>query len=316
MQKLKLKAPEQKKKVIFLIGPTAIGKTRVAVELAKKIHAEIISCDSMQVYRRMNIISQKPPKELRKRIRHHLIDMIPPQKDYNVADYQKQAILKIKGILKKNRIPLLVGGTGFYMHVLLDGIFEEGSQNKKIRNRLYAQAKRLGKQRFYKRLMKVDPQAAAKIHSHDLRRIIRALEVYINTGMPISELQKQKKGIVQDYAVQIFGLNIQRRQLYKRIDQRVDEMFEQGLVGEVKRLLKLKISPTASQAIGIKEIKGYLEGEYDLEETRRLIKRNSRRFAKRQLSWFRRDGRVCWVNIKHTEKAQEIALRILSLLGQ
>ena len=300
----------KKQKIIFLVGPTAVGKTEVAVQLARKINAEIISCDSMQIYKKINIISQKPCPIARKSVKHHLLDIISPREEYNVADYQKQALLKIKDILQKRKVPLFVGGTGFYTSVLLDGIFEEAAKNRKIRERLYRQAEKYGKKKFYARLIKVDPEAASKIHPNDLRRIVRALEVYATTKTPISELQKKRKGIAEDFDAKIFCLNRNRDELYKRINLRVDRMFQQGLVAEVKRLLQLKLSRTASAAIGIKEIKGFLNGQYDLAEARRLIKRNSRRYAKRQLTWFRRDKRVKWININHRESARGIAQKI------
>lgn len=310
MKKSKIKIKKRKPKIFFLVGPTAVGKTEIAVGLAKKINAEIISCDSMQVYKKMNIISQKPSLSLRKKIKHHLIDIISPGKEYNVADYQKQATLKIKDILKRDKTPLFVGGTGLYMSILLDGIFNAKIKNRKIRDRLYTQAKKYGKEKLYQQLEKIDPQAVLRIHPNDLRRIVRALEVYVNTKIPISELQKKRKGILEDYNVKIFCLNRDRGELYQRIDRRVDSMFNQGLVEEVKSLLRLTLSKTASQVIGIEEIKGYLEGKYDLAEAKRLVKCNSRHYAKRQLSWFRRDKRIDWIFIKDTDSSEDIVKRI------
>jgi len=296
-----------KKRIIFIVGPTGVGKSEIAVQLAKRINAEIISCDSMQIYKKINIISQKPSWVTRKAVKHHLLDIISPREEYNVADYQKQALLKIKDILRKRKVPLFVGGTGFYTSVLLDGIFEDGTKSNKTRERLYRQAEKYGKKKLYARLIKVDPEAASRIHPNDLRRLVRALEVYETAKIPISELQKKRKGIAEDFDVRIICLNRDRGELYKRIDLRVDRMFRQGLVAEVKRLLRLKLSRSASAAIGIKEIKGFLNGQYDLAEARRLIKRNSRHYAKRQLTWFRRDKRVKWINIKRRESVRDIA---------
>lgn len=305
-----LTSTNKRNKVIFIVGPTGVGKTEIAVMLGRKIKAEIVSCDSMQVYKKMNIISQNPVLALRRKIRHHLIGFISPEKEYNVADYQKQAALKIKEIIKRNKVPLFVGGSGLYMSVLLDGVFAEGRKNSAIRKKIYRQAQIYGKERLYRKLMKVDPKAALKIHPHDLRRVIRALEVFETTGSPISELHKKRKGIADDYEIKIFCLNSNRGELYDRINNRVEGMFKKGLIKEVKNLLKLRLSKTASQAIAINEVKGYLSGRYGLEEAKRLLKRNSRHLAKRQLCWFGKDKRIDWIFIKHNESIKDIVKRI------
>lgn len=287
-----------------------MGKSEIAVKLAKKINTEIISCDSMQVYRGMDIITSQPSPLLRKKIRHHLIGVVYPTKEYNVFKYRKDALKRIKGIIKKGKTPLFVGGTGLYMSILIDGIFKAKSQNKIIRNRLYKKAESFGSIFLYERLKKVDPEAAAKIHPHDKKRIIRALEVFESIGKPISELQKQRKGLADKYEIRIFCLNMQRHKLYKRIEQRLDKMFKEGLIREVNRLISLKLSKTASCAIGIKELKGYFDGLSTLEEAKSLIKRNTHLYAKRQLTWFRKDKRIKWVNLSDKEKPKEVALRI------
>jgi tRNA dimethylallyltransferase len=303
-----------KPKIIFLVGPTAIGKTETAVRLAKIINAEIISCDSMQVYKGMDIITSKPAIALRRKVRHYLIDEVSPAKEYNVSQYRKKALQKINVILKKGKIPLFVGGTGLYMSTLIDGIFQAKAENKNIKKKLYRQAEKHGSVYLYKRLGKVDPQAAHKIHPNDSRRIVRALEVYAVTGKPISELQKQRRGLADEYDISIFCLNMQRDKLYRRIEERVDKMFRQRLVKEVKKLLKLKLGRTASYAIGIRELKDYFEGKYDLEEAKRLMKRNTRLYAKRQLTWFRKDKRINWINIGDKDKPGKVANKILKIL--
>ncbi len=304
-----------KPRIIFLIGPTAIGKTRIAVTIANKINAEIISCDSMQVYKGMEIITSKPPLALRRLISHHLISVISVQKEYNVSRYYKDTARKIKEILKRGRIPLIVGGSGLYVSILVDGLFKSKALSKIIRNRLYRQAEEGGSAYLYDRLKDIDSEAARKIHPHDTRRIIRALEVFEVTGQPISKLQKQRRGLSQIYEINIFGLNMPRDKLYRKIDERVDKMFTRGLVSEVKRLLKSKLSKTANCAIGIKELQGYFDGLYDLKEARRLIKRNTRQYAKRQLTWFRKDKRINWINIGDKEKPAAIANRIAKELN-
>lgn len=299
-----------KERIIFLMGPTAAGKTEAAACLAKKLNAEIISCDSMQIYKNMDIVTSMPAPSLRKRIPHHLVDCIKPDREYNVARYRREALAAVKKIIRKKKTPLFVGGTGHYMSMLIDGIFKGDSEDKRIRLRLYEEAKELGSRYLHCKLAEIDPIAAAKIHPNDAKRIIRALEVFEIEGRPISELQKERKGLSDKYDVKIFCLNMRRDKLYARIDERIEKMFRKGLMPEVKRLLKSRLSKTASCAIGIKELKSYLEGAVDLEEAKRLMKRNTRRYAKRQLSWFRRDKRITWVEISEDERPGEIAKRI------
>jgi tRNA dimethylallyltransferase len=299
-----------KKKIIFLVGPTAVGKSRIAVSLSKKINSEIISCDSMQVYKSMDIITSKPQAALRKSVTHHLIGMITPGKEYNVSRYYKDTGRKIRDIIKRGKLPLIVGGTGLYMSILADGLFKDSASNKVIRNRLYKQALAKGSLYLHDKLKTVDPEAAVKIHPNDTKRIVRALEVYQATGKPISQLQKQRSGLSKEYDIRIFGLNMEREKLYGKIDDRVEEMFAQGLIREVKRLLKIKLSRTASYAIGINELKGYLDGEYGLAEAKSLIKKNTRQYAKRQMTWFKKDKRVNWIEVKARETPAAVVKRI------
>lgn len=300
----------QKPKVFFLVGPTSVGKTEVAVCLAKRLNAQIISCDSMQVYKGMDIITSKPPFVLRKKVPHHLIDVLAPTREYNVARYRRDAVRKIKEIINKGKVPLFVGGTGLYMSILIDGIFCFEPKSKTIRKRFYKQAETYGSQYLYNRLKKIDPEAAAKIHSNDTRRIVRALEVFESTGRPISFLQKQRKGLTDKYDIRVFCLNMERQKLYKKIEERIDRMFREGLVKEVTRLFRLRLSKTACCAIGIKELKGYFDGLYDLEEAKRMMKRNSRLYARSQLTWFRKDKRINWIEISDKETPKEVADRI------
>jgi len=281
-------------KLIFLVGPTAVGKTNLSVSLAKKINAEIISCDSMQVYKGMDILTSKPPAGLRKKTPHHLIDVIKPSNEYNVSKYRGQAIKKISEIVKRGKTPFFVGGSGLYMSVVVDGIFEVKTEDPVLRKRLYKQAKEYGSQKLHADLARVDPQAAGKIHPNDAKRIIRALEVFKVSGKPISQMQSARKGLGDEYDIRIFCLDMPREELDKRIDLRVDQMFRQGLVKEVKELLKARLSKTAAMAIGIKEVKGYLNGEYGLQEAKIMMKKNTRKYARRQMTWFRKDKRIVW----------------------
>jgi len=304
-----------KPRLVFLVGPTAIGKTELSSRLAKELNAEIISCDSMQIYKGMDILTSKPALEARKKIPHHLVDIVSCGKEYNVSKYRLAAIRKINEILKRGKVPLFVGGSGLYMSVVIDGIFKAKTEDADIRQRLYKEAQDLGAHKLYDKLMKVDPIAAQKIHPNDVKRIIRALEVFAVTGKPISQLQAARKGLADKYDIKIFGLDMPRDKLYKRIDERVDEMFEQGLVKEVNKLLKLKLSKTAGAAIGVNEIKGFLEGLYDIEEAKGLMKRNTRQYAKRQMTWFRKDKRIIWIEITNQEETAKIAEKLWKKLS-
>jgi tRNA dimethylallyltransferase len=200
-----------------------------------------------------------------------------------------------------------VGGSGLYIKALLEGIFPHAKADWKLRRRLYQQAQDKGKEELYQRLKEVDPETASKLHSQDVRRVVRALEVWEISGVAMSKLKEQREGISKLYSLKIFGLIRERKELYQRINQRVDRMFDDGLVSEVKRLLQLKLSHSARQVLGYKEVKGFLEGQYSLEEAKRLLKRNTRRFAKRQLCWFRRDKRIIWIKINEGQSAGEVA---------
>jgi tRNA dimethylallyltransferase len=304
-----------KQRIIFLVGPTAVGKTEVGLKLAGLLKTEVISCDSMQVYRGMEVVTSQPPPAVRKSIKHHLIGIVSPAARFNVARYRRLALQKIQEVLKRRKTCLFVGGSGLYMSALIDGIFQEKTENKALRHRLYQLAIDKPSGYLHDKLKKVDPQAAAKIHPRDIRRIVRALEVWYACGKPISALQKLKTGLAGPYEIKIFCLDMLRQDLYQRIDQRVDEMFSSGLEREVKRLSSAVLSRTARSAIGIKELKGYYRGKYSLQEAKRLMQRNSRHYAKRQLSWFRRDKRIIWVKVKNGEHPAAVAKKIISFLS-
>ncbi|MBL7197661.1 MAG: tRNA (adenosine(37)-N6)-dimethylallyltransferase MiaA [Candidatus Omnitrophica bacterium] len=287
----------KKKKIIFIVGPTAVGKSRLVISLAKKIDGEIVSCDSMQVYRGLDILSCKPSPTEKKQVRHHLIDVVRSSQDFDVSKFINLSRRLIEEIHKREKIPIFVGGTGLYLDCLLNGIFDGPGKNPKIRSELYKKAKVYGNNYLYRKLKTIDNQAAKKIHVHDLRRIVRALEVYQITKKPFSVLQKQRKGILQDkrFKIYIFGLNIPKEKLYENINKRVDEMFKRGVIRETKRILDKRCSKTFKQALGIKEINSYLRGEISLEQTKQLLKRNTRRYAKRQMTWFRKNPGIHWL---------------------
>lgn len=282
--------------VVFIVGPTAVGKTALSLELAAKLGAEIISCDSMQVYRGMDILSSKPSTAERQRIPHHLIDVVEPNEDFNVSQYRRLCLKAIADIRSAGRLPVFVGGTGLYMNVMVDGIFEAKTEDEQVRKRLFAEASESGSALLHQRLAAVDPEAASKIHANDTKRIVRALEVYEVTGQPMSAMQKKRQGLEKDNRVFIFGLRMPLPALYERINRRVEEMFAAGLVEEVSALVSRPLSRTAQAAIGVPEVSGYLRGEYDLEEAKELLKQHTRQFSRRQMTWFRKDKRVQWVD--------------------
>jgi len=296
------------KDILFLVGPTAVGKTEASLHLAKLIKAEIISCDSMQVYKGMDIGTQKPTRTQRKKIPHHMIDIIAPSRNFSVSEFRKKALDYIGKIHRKGKIPLFVGGTALYMKVFIDGLFPSPSMDRALRSSLLKEEKLNGAGSLYKMLLKVDKKTADLLHPNDTRRIIRALEIYMKTGSPMSELKKKTKGLEGLYNIKIFCLNRNRESLYRRIEARVDKIFRDGLIQECQRLKKRRLSTTARQGLGYKEVFDYLDSKATLKDMRKLIKKRTRNFAKRQLSWFRNDKRIVWVDIdrKRAEKIAEI----------
>ena len=299
----------QFKKIIFIVGPTAIGKSEVATLIAKKIPSEIISCDSMQIYKEIQIASNKPSLKIREDIVHHLLDIVSVTQKFDVASFNQLARQVIETIHSRNRLPLVVGGSGLYMQILLDGIFEERMENLSLREELLERAQDQGPEKLYHELKLKDPAAAAKLHPNDLKRVVRALEVCLSQQGPISQLQKKRQGLWGHCDIKIFGLNCERKSLYQIINQRVDRMFEQGLIDEIQAIEDLPLSQTAQGIIGIKEVRGFLDGDYSLEEAKELMKRNTRRLAKRQLTWFRKEKRIQWFETDNTS-LDHIAERI------
>ncbi len=291
---------------ILIFGPTASGKTDLSIELAKQINGEIISADSMQVYRYMDIGTAKPTKEQRKEILHHLIDVVDPDEEWTVSDFIQRSNSLIRQIREKGKTPMIVGGTGLYLNAFINGYsFPIAAKNEKIRERL----SKMEASDLYKELQDVDVDAAKKIDNNDKKRIIRALEVYEQTGMPISRLQRNNVGAGRDRPLRLICLDLDRTILYDRINLRVDKMITDGLIDEVKSLLskygKVRAndnSPLPSlQALGYKETIGYLEGKYGLDEMTGLIKQKTRNFAKRQLTWFKRFENVTWIDAPRTQ---------------
>lgn len=284
--------------LVILTGPTAVGKTALSIALAKAIGGEIVSADSMQVYRHMDIGSAKITREEMAGVPHHLIDVLEPTEAFNVVIFQKLAKEAMAGIYERGHIPILVGGTGFYIQaVLYDIDFTENDEDTSLRRKLEAFAEREGAEALYERLKAVDPASCESIHAHNVKRVIRALEFYEKTGQPISAHNEVQRQNVSPYRFVYFVLNDRREEIYSRIDLRVEQMVAAGLVEEVQRLKEMGCTKdmVSMQGLGYKEILRYLEGELTLEEAIYLIKRETRHFAKRQLTWFRREKEVIWV---------------------
>lgn len=290
---------ELKKPLIVLTGPTAAGKTELSIALAKKLNGAIISADSMQVYKYMNIGSAKIRPEEMQGIRHYLVDVLDPREEFHVARFQQMAKEALEEIYRNGQLPIVVGGTGFYIQALLKDIdFDESSGELPCRKELEETARREGGAVLYERLRQVDPESAEAIHPNNVKRVIRALEFYQETGQPISLHNKEQKEKQPPYTYAYFVLNDDRARLYERIDRRVDRMVEQGLVEEVRWLKEhgYDRSLVSMQGLGYKELFPYLDGTCSLEEAVEIIKRDTRHFAKRQITWFKREPDVIWLN--------------------
>jgi len=310
-----------KKKIPLLVvaGPTAAGKTKTAVELAREFDGEVVSADSMQIYKYMDIGTAKPTEEEKKSIPHYMIDIVEPDEEYSVSDYQNDAQKVIQQIFNRKKLPILAGGTGLYIKAVVDDYyFSEATIDWNFRKKMREMAKKYGKDFLHSKLKEVDPFSAKRIHPNDVKRIIRALEVYHQTGKPISYYEKKTRETESPYNVLIIGLTMPREILYKKIDKRVDEMIEKGLVEEVKMLLDMGYDENLNsmKGLGYRQIIKHLKGEYSLEEAIRLIKRDTRRFAKRQFTWFRRDNRINWINLLKNDAVEIVEKKIKSLLQE
>ncbi|MDL2280961.1 tRNA (adenosine(37)-N6)-dimethylallyltransferase MiaA [Selenomonadales bacterium OttesenSCG-928-I06] len=293
--------------LIAIIGPTAVGKTKISIELAKKLNTEIISGDSMLVYKGLNIGSAKPSVEEQEGIVHHLVDILEPSEKFSAALFQKLASKSITEINEKGRIPILAGGTGLYLRALLEGYnFDEVSGNKKLREEFLKIAETKGNEKLYNILIEKVPEIEGKFHYNDVKRTIRALEIHYLSGQKISESKEKTQDTL--YNSLIIGLTMERKTLYERINKRVDIMIANGLVEEVEQLLKNGVSRDAQsmQGIGYKEISDYIYGEADLETAIYNIKLATRRFAKRQITWFKKMPYINWIEINEKSNFLEI----------
>lgn len=299
----------KRRPLVILTGPTAVGKTALSVELARRIGGEIISADSMQVYRYMDIGSAKVTKEEMNGIPHHLIDVLDPREEFNVVTFQRMAREALSGIYERGNIPILVGGTGFYIQALLYDIdFTETSEDTSYRTFLEQKARKEGAEALHRMLEELDPKSAAAIHANNVKRVIRALEFYRQTGQKISEHNERERQKESPYQFFYYVLTTDRAILYDRIDRRVDLMLRQGLVEEVARLKAMGCTRdlVSMQGLGYKEILAYLDGETTLEDAVYILKRDTRHFAKRQLTWFKRERDVRWLNLPefHDDREQ------------
>ena len=288
-----------KMNIICIVGATASGKTSLSIKLAKKIGSEIVSADSMQIYKHMDIGTAKPDIAEREGIPHFMIDICMPSQNYSVIDYFKNASVFIDNITVRDKTPIVVGGTGLYFDSLTKGLSFFGPEaDDKLRTELNLLAEEQGVLKVHKRLAEIDKESAEKIHPNNLKRVIRAIEIYNSTGIKMSDhinADKEKKG---KYTARFFALRVEQNELYARVDERVDVMIKQGLVNEVEKLIDMGIDEkyTAMQAIGYKELTGVIKRGESLEEAIELIKQRSRNYAKRQLTWFKRDDKIIWLD--------------------
>lgn len=300
-----------KKPIVVLTGPTAVGKTELSIQLAKVIGGEIISADSMQVYKHMDVGSAKITPEEMDGVRHYLVDELEPFDEFHVVKFQEYAQKYLNEIYAHGKIPIIAGGTGFYIQALLNDIdFTEQESDSAYRKELEALAEEHGNQYLHDRLKEVDPESAEAIHPNNRKRVIRALEFYQVTGRKISEHNAKEQMRTSPYNFAYFVLNDERSHLYKRIDARVDKMIEDGLEAEVRRLKEMGCTKdmVAMQGIGYKEMLSYLDGSYSLEEAVYIIKRETRHFAKRQITWFKRERDVIWLNKNEFDYKNEAIL--------
>ena len=304
--------------LLAVVGPTASGKTALAVELAKQYNGEVVSADSMQIYKGLGVVTAKPTEEEMQGVAHHLIDCIEPEQEFSVADYVREASAVIRDIYKRGRLPVLCGGTGLYVSSLIDNIsYESSVGSTDIRKELELYAAENGNHALWERMKQIDPETAAAVHENNLPRVIRAIEVYETTGKPLSWHKKQSRLTESPYDALIIGLDFEDRAvLYDRINRRVDEMVRNGLVEEAKAFYSAYSPSTACQAIGYKELIPYFEGRESLEDAVEHIKLETRHFAKRQLTWFRRRDDINWIIIDKSYDTKKILKNIQNYIAK
>ena len=299
----------KKPKVIIIGGPTGIGKTAVAIRIAQRFGGEIVNADSMQIYRKMDIGTAKPTPKEQALVKHHLIDIINPDQPFDAVRFADMAGKIIIQLVEKQMLPLVVGGTGLYIKALTHGLFRENSSDPEVRKELHQIAETHGTEHLYRNLKQIDPDTADRLHPNDTFRIIRALEVYRVTGAPISDFHNTHRFSDRPYRTLKIGLDMDRKILYDRINSRVEAMMDEGLVAEVKQLLAIGYSAElkSMQSIGYRHMADFIEGRLEWDEALDTMKRDTRRYAKRQLTWFRKDPEMIWF---HPEQVEEIAEKI------
>ena len=302
-------------RVIAVVGPTAVGKSAVAVELAQALGAEIVSCDSMQVYRQMPTLSQAPTHAQRSLVQHHLIDCIDPADSFSVGEYRRMAAPSIEGILARGKRVLITGGTGLYLRALTEGLCDAPPADMHVREQLWNECQDVGSGTLHNRLQGVDSLAASRIHPNDARRIIRALEVFALTGRPISTWWRKASAELLQGRVAVIGVTRERQELYARINERLLHMiYEEGVINEVRQLLRLPLSRTVRQVHGLADIERYLAGHISLKEMIEIWQQRVRHYARRQLIWFRQTPGIQWYSIPLEERPWESGARLLEML--
>ena len=305
--------------LIAVVGPTASGKTALGIEIARRLNGEVVSCDSMQIYKGMDIASAKPTTDEMKGIPHHMIGIAEMSESYSVARYVDEAKRVISDIHSRNKMPILVGGTGLYFSSLVDNLtFAEEEDTSELRAKLTAEAAEIGNEAMLKKLHEIDPEYAETLHPNNLKRIIRALEVYYSSGVTMTEQQRRSRANPSEYDLTAIGIRFENRELlYERINKRVDIMLENGLLDEAKESMSDGLA-TSAQAIGHKELIPFLKGECTLDEAVESLKRETRRYAKRQMTWFNRDERISWITADEADlkKLLENSIKVLEINGK
>lgn len=306
------------KPLVAIVGPTAVGKSRIALQVAKRFGTEIVTADSRQVYRGMDIGTDKPPRASWQGVPHHLIDLVDPGEPFNAGIFRRHAIEVVERLLTHRRLPLIVGGTGLYVRTLLQGLCEAPPADPVVRASLRDEARESGYDRLYARLVSVDPSTAAKLHPRDSEKVIRALEVFQLSGRPMSDFQDRHRFRERAFSGLILGLERERDHLYRRIEERVEWQLANGMVQETQRLIE-KGYPwdcAAMKGLGYRQIAAYLAGEYDRDEMVRRFKRDTRRFAKRQITWFKHERGVAWIKLEENEPFDHSVQRVVTLIEE
>jgi tRNA dimethylallyltransferase len=306
------------KPVVVIVGPTAVGKSRIAVEVAKTFETEVLTADSRQVYRGMDVGTDKPASEERQAVPHRLIDLVDPDESFNAGLYRRQAIDEIERLYRDCRLPLVVGGTGLYVRTLLKGLCDAPQADPIVREALRQEAEDQGSDRLYARLVDVDPVLAARLHPRDESKVIRALEVYQLSGRRMSEFQQEHGFAERPFATLMIGLNRNRDTLYRRIEGRIDWQLAHGLIEETKRLLAqgYQRNSAAMKGLGYRQVAEHLAGEYDASEMVRRFKRDTRHFSKRQMTWFRKEPGIQWLMIEESESVPHTATRVIEQIDR